>query len=384
MIRKQITMSNNTIPLSLYIHIPWCIKKCPYCDFNSHPQRGDIPEAAYISQLIADFIQQRSLIENREIQTIFIGGGTPSLFSPKGYQTLFKALKQQANFSKNVEVTIEANPGTLIPNRFEGYLKAGINRLSLGVQSFQNDKLEALGRIHNTTQAQKAITAAKQAGFDNFNIDLMFGLPNQTVADALFDLQTAIDLEPTHLSWYQLTLEPNTFFYRFPPALPDDEKKFTIQTEGQALLSQHNFNQYEVSAYAKNNLHCQHNLNYWLFGDYIGIGAGAHGKTTTNNGNLIQRHWNAKHPKQYLTEDHKTQSKVVSQSELPLEFMMNALRLHQPITFALFEARTGLPCAIIEDQLNSAVAMGLVTTTKDKFSLTKQGMLFLNEVLGLF
>jgi len=379
-------MNFQPIPLSLYIHIPWCIKKCPYCDFNSHAVTGDLPEKAYIDQLVMDLETQLSFVQNRAIHSVFIGGGTPSLFSPEAYAELFLQLRKHLTITSDVEITLEANPGTIIPNRFQGYFDVGINRISLGVQSFQDEKLSALGRIHNHSQAQNAFLDARNAGFKRINIDLMFGLPNQTIDDALFDLQTAMDLSPDHLSWYQLTLEPNTFFHRFPPVLPDDDYRFDIQQAGQLFLKENGFAQYEISAYAKENQQSKHNLNYWLFGDYLAIGAGAHGKLTDfTTGNIIRR-WNTKHPKQYLAADKNNlfESKIISQTELPLEFMMNALRLRQPIGVDLFEARTGLKFSVMEKQIEKAINLELLTLNKNDFQITEKGYLFLNELLEIF
>lgn len=270
-------------PLSLYIHTPWCIHKCPYCDFNSHALRGQLPEEEYIHALLSDFKSQQYLIQNRSIQTVFIGGGTPSLFSASSYKLLFKELRAMTPFDNEIEITLEANPGTIEQDRFAAYRECGINRLSIGVQSFQNEKLKQLQRIHSSEQAIKAINHCREVGFDNVNIDLMFGLPNQTINDGLSDLLTAISLNPSHLSWYQLTLEPHTAFHQNPPVLPADETIWELQQQGQQLLKENAFIQYEISAYAKTNRACRHNLNYWEFGDYIGIGAGAHGKITDIN-----------------------------------------------------------------------------------------------------
>ena len=379
-------MKFHTIPLSLYIHIPWCIKKCPYCDFNSHAAQSALPEKAYIDQLLRDLETQLPYVQNRAIHSIFIGGGTPSLFSPEAYVDLFARLRTYLTISDDIEMTIEANPGTTEAARFTGYFDAGINRVSLGVQSFQNDKLKALGRIHDANQAQNAFIQARKAGFEKINIDLMFGLPNQTRDDALFDLQTACDLSPNHLSWYQLTLEPNTFFHRFPPILPDDDGRFEIQQAGQALLHKNNFEQYEISAYGKNGFQSQHNLNYWLFGDYLGIGAGAHAKLTDLKTLQIRRRWNTKHPKQYLSADNNPlfESKVIEVKELPLEFMMNALRLREAIPIALFEARTGLPFSVIEKQMQLAARTEFLMFDNNNFQVTQKGYLFLNELLEIF
>ncbi|MDP1574054.1 MAG: radical SAM family heme chaperone HemW [Coxiellaceae bacterium] len=373
-----------TIPLSLYIHIPWCIKKCPYCDFNSHALNGVIPEKAYIDQLLKDLQAQQSLVQNRVIDSIFIGGGTPSLFSPEGYATLFSALKNNLNFSNNIEITLEANPGTTEASQFQGYFDAGINRISLGVQSFQDDKLKLLGRIHESDHAKNALSQAKNAGFKRINVDLMFGLPNQTTKDALFDLQTAIDLSPTHISWYQLTLEPNTYFHRFPPILPSDDARFEIQQKGQALLHKNGFLQYEISAYSKNDP-CRHNMNYWQFGDYLGIGAGAHAKLTDLKTMQINRRMPPKNPKQYLAADlHAVEIQAITRDQLPLEFMMNALRLNQPIGIDLFEIRTGLPFSLIENPLKKAIKNNLLQVENNHFLVTDHGKLFLNELLEIF
>ncbi|OGT45657.1 MAG: hypothetical protein A3E82_09195 [Gammaproteobacteria bacterium RIFCSPHIGHO2_12_FULL_38_11] len=394
-------------PLSLYIHIPWCIRKCPYCDFNSHAAQGAIPENEYINKLINELRSQLHFVHERKIHTVFIGGGTPSLFSPEAYVLLFSQLKQSLDFEENCEITIEANPGTTEASKLKGYFDAGINRVSLGVQSFQNDKLKILGRIHEADHAKKAVVHAHEAGFKKINIDLMFGLPNQTIDDALFDLQTAIDLSPTHISWYQLTLEPNTYFHRFPPVLPSDDARFDIQQAGQALLRENGFVQYEISAYAKSVLFeksppaplfqrggsdvsplfqggeqsnpniCKHNLNYWLFGDYLGIGAGAHAKFAH------LRRWNTKHPKKYLN-DFSFEEKIITPDEMPLEFMMNALRLRQPIPIALFEMRTGLNFSVIQKKIKKAIDLELLTLNDKEFQVTEKGCLFLNDLLELF
>lgn len=378
-------MNFHAIPLSLYIHIPWCIKKCPYCDFNSHAATDGLPENAYIDQLMLDLQTQLSFVQHRAIQSIFIGGGTPSLFSAKSYTKLFTHLKQFLIIPDDCEITLEANPGTIEKDYFKNYFDAGINRVSIGAQSFQDEKLQSLGRIHQSDQAQYAVKEAVDAGFKKINIDLMFGLPNQSVADALFDLHTAIALSPTHLSWYQLTLEPNTYFHHFPPVLPDDDARFDMQQAGQALLRKHNFLQYEISAYSKNDP-CQHNLNYWLFGDYLGIGAGAHAKLTDLTTHEIIRRNSVKHPKQYLSahKNNMALTKKISAAELPLEFMMNALRLFQPISIALFEARTGLTFSVIEKEIQTAVAQDCIVLEKNNFYVTQRGRLFLNELLEIF
>lgn len=373
----------SAIPLSLYIHMPWCIRKCPYCDFNSHALHQDLPEEAYINALINELRQQIALIEKRPIHTIFIGGGTPSLFSQTAYQKLFEEIKKQCLLKKEVEITLEANPGSVEQTKFRGYREIDINRLSIGVQSFQNDKLKVLGRIYSAEESKQAIKIAKQAGFENINVDLMFGLPDQKVNEALDDLQTALDLEPTHLSWYQLTLEPNTFFYKQPPALPTEDYIWEIQSKGQELLRKYGFVHYEVSAYCRNDRFCQHNINYWEFGDYLGLGAGAHSKLTVQG--KITRYWNIKNPRFYMDPE-KTfmeDSQPLSPNELPLEFMMNALRLQKPISLVLFTERTGLSPSVLRRWLETAEAHNLLKSDKQYVMLTSLGHRFLNEVLVL-
>ncbi len=290
------------IPLSLYIHIPWCVRKCPYCDFNSHALLEDLPERDYIVRLLWDLQNHKRHWLNRPIHSIFIGGGTPSLFSFHGYRQLFSALRNELNISDNIEITLEANPGASEQQRFQGFREAGINRLSLGVQSWQPQKLLKLGRIHDDKQAAAAVDMAKAAGFTNFNIDIMYGLPEQTIEEALCDLQTTLAHQPTHISWYQLTLEPHTYFHRFPPQLPGDETQWQMQEQGRQILQSAGFVQYEVSAYCRDQHYSCHNLNYWQFGDYIGIGAGAHSKITHEDGS-VERYWKIKNPRDYLTKN---------------------------------------------------------------------------------
>jgi len=379
-------MKTDHIAVSLYIHTPWCLHKCPYCDFNSHALKDIPPEKAYVKKLIRDFNSQLSQLQTRKIQTIFIGGGTPSLFTAHSYDQLFRALKQQAEFSDNIEITIEANPGTFEQDRFAAYRAIGINRLSLGVQSFQNDKLKKLQRIHDADEAIHAAQKAKRVGFDNINIDLMFGLPDQSIADGLYDLQTAIDLNPNHISWYQLTIEPHTYFYQHQPILPNEEIIWQLQLAGQQLLQQNGYQHYEVSAFSKLGYQCQHNRNYWQYGDYIGIGAGAHGKITEFQSQQIIRRWNHKNPKDYLNPDKPAlnDSKIVTAEERPLEFMMNALRLHEAILFSLFEQRTGLDIEYIQKSLNKAQQQSLLTSNKHQIQVTDRGYRYLNELLMLF
>ena len=374
-----------SIPISLYIHTPWCLKKCPYCDFNSHVARQKIPENAYLNALISDFHQQLFYLQNRQIETIFIGGGTPSLLSPEFYQALLTEISPY--LKPDAEITLEANPGTIDFNsdKFARYRELGINRLSLGVQSLQSQKLKYLGRMHSSEDAIQAIAYAKAAGFDNFNCDLMFGLPDQSIDDALEDLQGIIDHAPTHLSWYQLTIEPNTHFYRRPPTLPESDYIFDMQEQGQALLAQQGYQQYEVSAYAKENKRCQHNLNYWLFGDYIGIGAGAHGKITNLNNGIITRTEHHKNPTLYQTAKHKQiTTREIPTAEVPFEFMLNALRLYQPIDFELFEKRTQIPKNEIIPILQSANEHQLLNLTEKQFALTQKGKRFVDDIVALF
>jgi putative oxygen-independent coproporphyrinogen III oxidase len=372
------------VPLTLYIHIPWCIQKCPYCDFNSHKLIGNLPEQDYIATLIKDLEQDLPLVWGRRLSAIFIGGGTPSLFSPNVLEQLLQQIHARLPFS-NIEITLEANPGTVEQQRFEQFYQIGINRLSLGIQSFQDDKLKQLGRIHNGAEAQKAIQAAKLAGFTNFNLDLMHGLPNQNLADALFDLTTAISFSPTHLSWYQLTLEPHTQFYNQPPVLPNEDDIWNIQEQGQQYLADQNYLQYEVSAYSKPGFQCDHNRNYWEFGDYLGIGAGAHSKITDFTQQTITRFWKVKHPKQYLTtQSFIAEKKVVSEQELPFEFMLNALRLNEKIPIKLFERRTGLKLMAIHQSLQQAKQNNLLDWDDTTIYTTELGKRYLNDLISIF
>lgn len=372
-------------PVSLYIHIPWCVKKCPYCDFNSHAQKGDLPEKAYIAALLDDFKAELKFITPpTRIQTIFIGGGTPSLFSPQSYKQLFDGLQSLLPFNASIEITLEANPESVELNRFIGYQQIGINRISLGVQSFNDNLLKKLGRAHDAMQAQRAIQTILKSGFKNFNIDLMFGLPSQTIKEVLSDLNTALHSGATHLSWYQLTLEPNTPFYQRPPVLPDDELLWEMQKAGQNLLAQRGFIQYEISAYTPSSP-CQHNLNYWTFGDYLGIGCGAHGKVN------YQRMVKIRHPGAYLEAHSKNLSlyssiKPIHKQALAFEFMLNALRLTQGFSEDLFIKRTGLPFESIQTPLEKAQTQGLIQRDSEKkiISTTPQGAQFLNDVIMLF
>lgn len=373
------------IPLALYIHIPWCIRKCPYCDFNSHEAR-EIPEAEYLRALLADLRQDVALAQGRAIDSIFIGGGTPSLFSADTYTHLLQAINDIVPVSADAEITLEANPGTFEYAKFKGFRTAGINRLSIGVQSFNPVHLQALGRVHDRDEAIRAIGAAREVGFERLNVDLMHGLPQQSVADAVADLQQAADLQPTHLSWYQLTIEPNTVFYSRPPTLPDDERLWDIDQAGKAFLAQQGFAQYEVSAYAKPGFECRHNLNYWLFGDYLAIGAGAHGKITDLTSGVIRRYQKTRLPKDYLDQakPFTAHQHVVAVEELPFEFFMNAFRLNRPIAKTLFPERTALAVETVAGEIAQAVDKGLLRDLPEYWQTTQQGQLFLNELLGLF
>lgn len=382
----------NSIPLSLYIHIPWCVKKCPYCDFNSHTLRDEIPEVAYVRALLEDFQQELPQIQGRVIQSVFIGGGTPSLFSPDSLETLLVGIQELTPIAADAEITLEANPGTVEQNRFSGFKKAGINRLSLGVQSFQSDKLRALGRIHDDQQAIDAVEALKNVGFLNFNLDLMYGLPGQSLEDVLNDLNIALTFDPPHLSWYQLTLEPNTPFFRKPPPLPADDAIWTYQQQGQALLLAHGFPPYEISAYAKmgsQDFRSRHNLNYWKFGDYLGIGAGAHGKITHEQTGVVTRTWKLPHPKAYLEARGSRMGgqRYLTEQDICFEFMLNALRLYEPVSYEYFVQSTGLDLLLIKPALEKARQDGFLepeNQSGEAIKTTPLGKRYLNDLLTLF
>ncbi len=372
-------------PLSLYIHIPWCLQKCPYCDFNSYnqPSKG-LPEQTYLNTLIADLEQSLPDIWGRKLVSIFIGGGTPSLFSAAAIEKLLQAVQARLAFNPYIEITLEANPGSFEQQKFYDFKQAGINRLSIGIQSFQDDKLRALGRVHNGKEALQAIEIARQAGFENFNLDLMHGLPQQTAKEALADLLTALSFNPPHLSWYQLTLEPNTVFAKFPPQLPNEDTLHGIQNTGQQLLADHNYQHYEVSAFCQNQYNSIHNLNYWQFGDYLGIGAGAHSKLTNIQNGSITRFAKTRNPKDYLDQEKPFigSQRKLSKEELPLEFMMNALRLVEGVDEKLFNIHTGLILDIIKKPLSDLRQQGLLET--DKLKTTPKGLRFLNNCLEVF
>ena len=372
-------------PLALYIHIPWCVRKCPYCDFNSHAAGPTLPEEEYVDALLADLDADLQHVHGRPLTSIFFGGGTPSLFSDRALGRLLEGVERRIAFAPDIEITLEANPGTFEQAKFKGYRSLGINRLSIGVQSFQEAKLKALGRIHNGDEAIRAADMARAAGFDNFNLDLMHGLPEQSIEDALFDLRTAISQGPTHLSWYQLTMEPNTVFWSQPPELPEDDLLWDIQEAGQALLAAEGYAQYEVSAYAQPGKQARHNLNYWTFGDFLGIGAGAHAKLSTRAGR-IQRTWKTRLPKDYLDPAKAFQAgeRLLEADELPFEFLMNVLRLTEGAPAELFSQRTGLPLQQLEQARREAERQGLLQADPARLAATTKGQLFLNDLLQQF
>ncbi|MDH1441996.1 radical SAM family heme chaperone HemW [Pseudomonas sp. GD03721] len=372
-------------PLALYIHIPWCVRKCPYCDFNSHAAGPTLPEEEYVDALLADLDIDLQHVHGRPLTSIFFGGGTPSLFSDRALGRLLEGVERRVAFAGDIEITLEANPGTFEQAKFKGYRALGINRLSIGVQSFQQAKLKALGRIHDGDEAIRAADMARAAGFDNFNLDLMHGLPEQSIEDALFDLRTAISQGPTHLSWYQLTMEPNTVFWSQPPTLPEDDLLWDIQEAGQALLAAEGYAQYEVSAYAQPGKQARHNLNYWTFGDFLGIGAGAHAKLSTPDGR-IQRTWKTRLPKDYLDPAKAFQAgeRTLEADELPFEFLMNVLRLTEGAPAELFSQRTGLPLQQLERSRREAERQGLLQADQTRLVATAKGQLFLNDLLQQF
>lgn len=375
------------IPLSLYIHMPWCVRKCPYCDFNSHAvpdgQLALSLEREYLHALVEDFKTQLDFAQGRRIHSVFIGGGTPSLISAEGYNWLFQQLRSQLAFEEGCEITLEANPGTLEHEPFAAYLAAGINRLSIGVQSFNSAHLEKLGRIHSESDAMNAIQLARAAGFERVNVDLMHGLPEQSLAQALYDLQMAVEKGATHISWYQLTIEPNTVFFRSQPTLPNDEVLEQIQLQGEAYLRAQGFINYEVSAWRKERPSA-HNLNYWQFGDYLAIGAGAHGKVTLPEG--VYRYQKTRLPKDYLAKvpAENLQFKAISADDMPFEFMMNALRLNQGVPSEIYAVRTGFPLESIAAVLTELKNKKLLVDDPQRIACTPHGHLFLNSVLEAF
>jgi len=370
-------------PLSLYIHIPWCVQKCPYCDFNSHALKGEVPHDDYVQHLLSDLDADAPWAQGREVKTIFIGGGTPSLLSGPAMQTLLDGVRSRLNLAADAEITMEANPGTVEADRFVDYQRAGVNRISIGVQSFSEAKLTRLGRIHGPEEAKRAARLATGLGLRSFNLDLMHGLPDQTLDEALDDLRQAIDLNPPHLSWYQLTIEPGTLFGSRPPVLPDDDSLWEIFEQGHQLLTAAGYQQYGTSAYAKPGYQCQHNLNYWRFGDYLGIGCGAHGKVTFPDGRIL-RTAKTRHPRGYMQGTYRDRQHEVETADKPFEFFMNRFRLLEPAPRAEFSRYTGLDESAIRPQIARALALNYITESAEAWQITEHGKLFLNSLLELF
>lgn len=382
-------------PLSVYIHFPWCEKKCPYCDFNSHQIKNVVSdttktqgfdEARYINALIADLETELPRIWGRQVHSIFIGGGTPSLMSANGMNELLSAIRARVNLEPDCEITMEANPGSVETEKFNGFAKAGINRVSLGIQSFQDEQLKALGRIHNGEEAKRAISIALQH-FKSVNLDLMFGLPNQTLAAAKADIETALSFNTPHLSFYNLTLEPNTYFANFPPKLPNEDQIDAIFEQNLALLEAAGYRRYEVSAYAKKAQECKHNLNYWRFGDYIGIGAGAHGKISFPD--KITRQVRERHPETYMQAMESKgnaliEAREIPAKDLPFEFMLNTLRLTDGVDTITFSERTGLPLSVVSKGLDEASKKGLLDPNPNQLKATEQGLRYLNNLQEMF
>jgi len=388
---QAVGLKNQTVnfqalpPLSLYIHIPWCMRKCPYCDFNSHEARGEVPEAAYVAALIRDLEMSLPLVWGRKVYSVFIGGGTPSLLSAQAIEKILGSVRMLLPLDVNAEITLEANPGTVEAEKFKGFREAGVNRLSLGIQSFNEAHLKALGRIHDSAEARRAVEIA-QRNFDNINLDLMYALPLQTLAQAEQDVRIALEYAPQHLSCYHLTLEPNTLFHRYPPSLPDDDASSEMQQHIEALLAEHGYQHYETSAFAQPKKQSRHNLNYWQFGDYLGIGAGAHSKISAHDSVLRQARY--KQPQAYLDQVGKgapvqTEDKL-TRDDLSFEFMMNALRLNQGFPAGLFTERTSLPLLLICKELEQAEQRGLLMRDLQRIAPTELGRRFLNDLLEIF
>ena len=376
-------------PLSLYIHIPWCVKKCPYCDFNSHGQKGELPVAEYVAALVRDLEQDLPLVWGRTVHSVFFGGGTPSLFKPEAIGAILEACSARLRFAPSAEITMECNPGTAEHGRFEAYRAAGVNRISFGIQSFDDGCLQRLGRIHDSREAERAVKLAQDAGYDNLNLDLMYALPGQDLAMALHDVERAIALQPAHLSHYQLTMEPNTAFAARPPeGLPDEDSAWDIQEACITRMADAGYAQYEVSAYARPGRQCAHNLNYWRFGDYLGIGAGAHGKISSGATGEILRRWKPKNPRDFIAHAGTPQGiggdDPIAPANRPFDYMLNALRLVEGFALADFEARTGLDRGVIAAQLQQAHERGWLVPDGTRWRPTELGQRFTNDVIGLF
>jgi oxygen-independent coproporphyrinogen-3 oxidase len=376
------------LPLALYVHVPWCVRKCPYCDFNSHAVRGEIPEQEFVDAVLRDLRQEMDLICERPLCSIFFGGGTPSLLSGAVVKQLLRGIRNLCACVGDIEISLEANPGAADTRRFQAFRTAGVNRLSIGIQSFGAAQLESLGRIHGPREARAAVAKARDAGFHNLNLDLMFGLPGQDLTAARADVEAALELEPEHISYYQLTLEPNTPFSRSPPRLPDGDLTWEIHEQGRALLGARDFAQYEISAYARPGRLCRHNVNYWQFGDYLGVGPGAHGKLTCEDGS-VRRRWKPRHPEAYLSKNQQRAallagSRRLNEEDLLVEFLLNALRLAQGFSRAQFEERTGLPFGTLQPGIRRAESLGLLAATREGVRPTGRGLAFLNDLLGLF
>jgi putative oxygen-independent coproporphyrinogen III oxidase len=371
-------------PLALYVHLPWCVRKCPYCDFNSHELRSGLPEREYVAALLGDLEAQLPEVWGRRLESLFIGGGTPSLFSPDAIGDLLSGIRARLPWRPDLEVTLEANPGTVEHGLFRGYRDAGVNRLSLGIQSFERDLLARIGRIHDDRDARAAIDEARAAGFDKLNLDLMFGLPGQSLEQGLSDLRAAIAAEPGHVSWYQLTLEPNTLFAVRPPTLPPEDRVDELFLRGQSVLEDADYTRYEISAYARASHECRHNRNYWEFGDYLGLGAGAHGKLTDAARGRVARTLKPRQPEVYLRDPRAVITTAIPRGSLPFEFMLNALRLTRGVPAAAFPQRTGLPLEVIAPQLAEARARGLLHPDPSVLRATDLGLRFLNDLLERF
>jgi putative oxygen-independent coproporphyrinogen III oxidase len=374
------------LPLALYVHIPWCVQKCPYCDFNSHARKDRLPEELYVAALLQELKQHADTLQHRPLVSIFFGGGTPSLFSGKAIADILNGVANYLLLPAQAEITLEANPGTVDQAHFLDFRAAGVNRLSIGMQSLQDDKLKTLGRIHDREHALKAVNIAKQSGFQNFNLDIMYGLPAQSMSDALQDLHDALACEPTHFSWYQLTIEPNTLFYHQRPTLPPDDTIWEMQLAGQDYLQRRGCQQYEVSAYAQTGKQCAHNRNYWEFGDYLGIGAGAHSKITDVASGKVTRFAQVRHPKDYLDAAKRQypEMKIIAEKDLIFEFMLNALRLTDGVPKTLFTAHTGMPVTSIADILQLAQHKGLLEPSDEFIRPSAFGKKFLNDLVEMF